>query len=246
MALLRLHRGSPERESSAKPSAHSETSLLWDTLNFSASCNCSSTLPPLAAAISQFAGPLAGARLGLSSRGWCNLTPTNLGGDDRRQWACEHWPRDAASRLLSSEAWPHKANAQVMAACLDEAWALVSQAPAVLAQPDTKGLYPLHVAARQGCLPLCLVLLEARADVNVIACGFAKWTPLHCAAAAGDAACTRALLAARADPDRQDEMMRVPFEIAVRQRSEIVQEVLLARMEPPSIGCAGDRWCTMT
>lgn len=187
-------------------------------------------LPPLASVVATALGPAGCVRLGLCARPWQDLVPTGLSGSPRRRWAAEHWPRPACSDLAPGERrLPTADGAPSASAAFDEAWLLVEQDPAVLEHRDPWGATPLHVAARRRCLPLCRILLAARASVDA-ANANDGWTPLHCAAAAGDAACARELLRARADPRRPDVAHRVPLELAVRCRAEAVQELLLRGM----------------
>eukprot|EP00927_Polykrikos_kofoidii_P047270 TRINITY_DN4138_c0_g2_i1.p1 TRINITY_DN4138_c0_g2~~TRINITY_DN4138_c0_g2_i1.p1 ORF type:complete len:254 (+),score=20.69 TRINITY_DN4138_c0_g2_i1:189-950(+) len=196
----------------------------------------SQTLPPLADSVATFAGPRACARLAAAGRLCRQLTLLALTTRRRRSWVRERWPVDVTSDLLTSYRWPRDKVAA--AAYLDEAWMLVEQAPHLLTCLDKRGFSPLHVAARHECVSLCSILLSARSDPNLSASG-SGWTPLHCAAAAGDADCTSMLLAAAADPEHQDDMRRVPLELAVRRKSGLVQEVLLNRMEESSFNCLG-------
>jgi len=203
-----------------------ESSKVWDLLTWGAGKGFTGKLPPVASEVAAHLGPTGCARLGLCGLRWVCVMPTGLCGSPRQHWAREHWPRPA-SELLPGGQWP--TGVAGVSNLVDEAWLLAVQEPGLLVQHDAWGMTPLHTAAKRRCLRLCRLLLTERASVDA-ANSRDGWTPLHCAAAAGDGGCVRELLEARADPERQDEVRRLPLELAVRSRSEEAQEELLSRM----------------
>ncbi|CAJ1377331.1 unnamed protein product, partial [Effrenium voratum] len=220
---------------------------LQQVLHFGAAADKRSTShgppPPLASAICAFLGACAAARLGRCAVGFGRFTPTGLQGPELRTWAGEHWPAasvdlpgtgEAAARLAALVA--PSADASLV---LDVAFAFFARQPiTALEEPDVRGQRPLQVLARRKCPALLRLLLDFRAEVNA-AGRLDGRCALHHAAQAGDAQSVRWLLAARADPQRRDDLRMLPLDVAARVRAEEVQEALLAAMAPAPTCSAG-------
>mmetsp|Transcript_19559 Transcript_19559/g.42775 ORF Transcript_19559/g.42775 Transcript_19559/m.42775 type:complete len:248 (+) Transcript_19559:94-837(+) len=201
------------------------------------------TLPPLASAVAAVAGPTASVHLGRCARSLRCLVPTSLRGAQLRHWVSLHWPRIQGTPVLpSGPGLPSQGDVSVL---LDDVFIIMAQAPETLLEYDIRGLLPLHVAARRRCPRLLRLLLEAQVPVDSVAEADGR-TALHYAAAAADAACTRLLLEARADPHMRDSRRRLPLEFATRVSASDVQDLLLHRMaggQPTT--CAGAMGCQM-
>eukprot|EP00747_Dinoflagellata_sp_TGD_P191254 gnl/TRDRNA2_/TRDRNA2_54373_c0_seq1.p1 gnl/TRDRNA2_/TRDRNA2_54373_c0~~gnl/TRDRNA2_/TRDRNA2_54373_c0_seq1.p1 ORF type:complete len:227 (-),score=26.04 gnl/TRDRNA2_/TRDRNA2_54373_c0_seq1:52-732(-) len=210
------------------------------------------SLPPLASAVAEHLGPTGSVRLGRCSHDWRPLVPTSLRGEMRLRWVQEHWLRCPPQAELfagyggatsSAGAWP--ADAQSLVVLADETWVVVMQAPELLARVDAYGLTPLHIVCRRRCAVLCDLLLSLRAAPNTPSPADGR-TPLHYAAAAGDERCTRLLLRARADPEVQDQLRRVPLQLATRVGANEVQEALLERMEADKTPSCTNQECAVS
>jgi len=201
------------------------------------------SLPPLASVVAAHMGPTASARLSMCATSWQFLMPTCLPTVNKREWVERWWQRPPQDSALNDR-WPRGGRA--LYAVVDEAWLSITQEPSLLERCDARGMSPLHSAARARCAPLCRMLICVRANVNE-ANANDGWTPLHCAAAAGDAACVTALLEARADSTKQDDLYQIPMALAVRTRCEAVQSVLLEHMEGKAVmsGPTGDQDCAI-
>ena len=202
--------------------------------------------PPLASTMASFLGAQGSARLGRCAVGWQRFVPTGLRGEDLQHWAKEHWPEkaEAASGTSTGPFWAATPSADI-AAMLDQVYARVALTPQQLHETDPRGQLPLHVAARRGHPLMVQLLLDLHAEVDAVGQLDGR-TALHCACAAGDAKCVKRLLAARADPQRRDQLRMLPLDVAARQRAEEAQEVLLAAMAPASSSCANTQGCCIS
>ena len=116
---------------------------------------------------------------------------------------------DPAVHALINERTTHGHTALFLAAQMGHAnvvQALHRQAQADLNLPDNGGLAPLHIAARNGHLPVLHTLLSLGADPSQL--DNIQWTPLHWALKNGHDDCT-ALLKTTVSPDIQAQAFKM-------------------------------------
>jgi len=102
---------------------------------------------------------------------------------------------------------------------------LLAAQPDLVAQTDSRGRTPLHVAAAHGHLEVCAVLAEAGADVNVA--DEDGETPLHSAIRRNRLAVARFLLERGADTEGRNVRGRTPLLLVARETGNIEMARLL-------------------
>jgi ankyrin repeat protein len=101
------------------------------------------------------------------------------------------------------------------------------------------GFTALHLAAFFSRPALAELLIALGADVAAVARNDARVQPLHSAAAAGDLAVARALLASGADPGARQAREFTPLMSAAQQGNDELAALLLEHGADPA-ACAGD------
>eukprot|EP00756_Hemistasia_phaeocysticola_P044148 Hpha_TRINITY_DN17755_c0_g1::TRINITY_DN17755_c0_g1_i1::g.46385::m.46385 len=94
---------------------------------------------------------------------------------------------------------------------------MTSRCPGVVRVRSSKGVSPLHVAARRGCVRSAGALLAAGAKPNVT-CD-EGWTPLHSAALTGAPRVVRILTSSGADVDARSTQGATPLHVAAASGS---------------------------
>lgn len=82
--------------------------------------------------------------------------------------------------------------------------------------PNQEGMWPQHLAAREGHAAILRLLIEAGADVD-LPDKYSQWTPLFHAASEGHAPCVRVLLEAKCDIQPLDDVRKPPIHYAAWQ-----------------------------
>jgi len=229
-----------------------------------ADCSCRvASLPPLVSLVGAGAGPRSCVALGRSCRAWRRLVPTSLPADDLPEWAAHYWGSAPSARNVSEtfllgdrspfddgvlEAPPPSAAMSFASPTnsptsvdrfrwdeLDRVFVALVLAPEVLVACDARGLSLLHRAARRRRSAIVTLLVHLRAPVDAASRVDGR-TPLHCAAASGDAKCVKALLKARANPGVRDMLRMLPLEMSARVRASEAQDALLKAMQQCSDG----------
>jgi ankyrin repeat protein len=102
---------------------------------------------------------------------------------------------------------------------------LIAAQPDLIAQPDARGLTPLHVAAAYGHLEVCAALIDAGAEVNVA--DEDGETPLHSAIRRNQRAVARFLLEHGAATEARNARGRTPLLLVARETGNIEMARLL-------------------
>ena len=141
------------------------------------------------------------------------------------------------SLIRQPEGWRQKFLVAVQKGDADEAERLILQFKSAgranpTKKPNDQGLYPIHLAAAQGSVSVCELLVRYGANVNqaTLISGAAadKRTCLHFAAMAGKVGCMKYLISAGADPHAIDAFGKKPYGLC---QDEATKRSLLISME---------------